>query len=171
MSTSTYTFTYTPLLTTLTDPWYLYPLIACCAFQVIMYFTLIRLFPKTFATEKQRGWILTGANAFVLTVISIPFIYKFLFLKDYYSSTDRHQLHFGRNATLSELASGYVLEDLKYWDRVSKPTCAFFVSYLLGDLILGQWLYPSQVMFVNLFSSFLSLPRYKQVEKEVLKGS
>ncbi|KAJ3413475.1 hypothetical protein HDV05_007920 [Chytridiales sp. JEL 0842] len=115
---------YKPVVDTVTDPLFMYPLIAFCCFQVVMYYSLIRLFPNTFPTEKQKGWILTAANAFVLTIASIPFIYAFV----------RHDMQMDT-------------APIKNWHFISKPTCAFFISYLWGDLLLGYFLYPTQMNF------------------------
>ncbi|KAJ3209229.1 hypothetical protein HDU67_006309 [Dinochytrium kinnereticum] len=113
---------YTPILQQLSDPEFIFPLLACLALQPVVYFGLIALFPKQFASPKQRGWILTALSSFVMTVASVPYIADYV-------------MHPG------SLNSAPCMG----WTATAKIINAFFVSYCLGDLIMGTLFYPSEM--------------------------
>jgi hypothetical protein len=111
------------LTTVLSDPTYTTPLLLSLLFQPLLYTSCILLFPSLFPTKKQRGWILTAANSAALSLASIPYLVEF----------------FVKGATELDEAPFLI------WDAWSRPVCAYFVSYLIGDLVLGTLLYPSEV--------------------------
>ncbi|KAI8853776.1 hypothetical protein BC829DRAFT_413662 [Chytridium lagenaria] len=113
---------YTPILTLLTDPTFILPLFICLALQPIFYQLVIYCFPQRFATPKQRSWILTALSSFVMTAASIPYLVDFF-------------MHSGALDTAPCMM----------WTRTAKALCAFFVSYCLGDLIVGHLLYPTEM--------------------------
>ena len=115
--------TYSTITDAVTDPLFIYPFIVFSALQPCAYFIPIKFFPKTFHSELQRGWILTALNSLLMTAVSIPFILNFIW----------------SNLPLDQAP-------MNTWDFISKPLCAFFVSYLFADLIMGTFLYPSQVL-------------------------
>ncbi|KAJ3113866.1 hypothetical protein HDU96_002819 [Phlyctochytrium bullatum] len=113
---------HTPLIAQLADPAFHIPFLLCCLLQPIAYFGLTRIFPKHFTGVKQRAWILTLLSSLVMTVASIPFIVDFMMHPE-------------------SLRTAPCMR----WDSAAKAICAFFVSYCLGDLVLGHFLYPSEM--------------------------
>ncbi|KAJ3266197.1 hypothetical protein HDU77_002328 [Chytriomyces hyalinus] len=105
----------------ISDPIFTVSLVAFCCFQVVFYHGLIYLYPKSFATTKQRGWILTALNSLVSVAVSIPY-----------------NLSFSGKVLLPEQA-------FQSWTQTTTIFCAFFMSYLIGDLVLGTLCYPSQM--------------------------
>ncbi|KAI8617890.1 hypothetical protein BC830DRAFT_1111361 [Chytriomyces sp. MP71] len=92
-------------------------------FQILFYTALARCFPITFLSEKARAWILTGLNSLVSVLVSLPFWASFLARLD-----------------LSLPQKGF-----QEWTTAIRVFCGFFMSYLLGDLVLGSLLYRSQM--------------------------
>lgn len=77
---------------------------------------------------KQRSWILTTVNAFVMTAVSLPFLWDLL-------------------------SSGFDLHNVKHRDEyITKPFSCFFVAYLLSDLGLGSIFYRH---LINLSSGWI----------------
>lgn len=77
---------------------------------------------------KQRSWILTTINAFVMTAVSLPFLWDLL-------------------------SSGFDLHNVKHRDEwITKPFSCFFVAYLMSDLGLGSIFYRH---LINLSSGWI----------------
>ncbi|KAI9347435.1 hypothetical protein DFJ73DRAFT_836709 [Zopfochytrium polystomum] len=113
---------YTPLSELLSDAHYTGSILAFSVVQFALYFGAIRLFPKTFKTVKQRGWILTASNSLVTTAGSLVFGASVL-------------LHAG------PISSAPMMD----WLAAQRILAGFFVSYLLGDLFIGTVWYPSEM--------------------------
>ncbi|KAJ3103223.1 hypothetical protein HDU97_010287 [Phlyctochytrium planicorne] len=105
-----------------TTPTFIQPLLICLALQPVLYLSLTFLFPKTFNTPKQKAWILTAFSSLVMTVASFPYLWDFF--------TTEYGLD-------SAACMG--------WEKWSHAICAFFVSYCLGDLIVGHVMYRSEM--------------------------
>ncbi|KAI8614719.1 hypothetical protein BC830DRAFT_359968 [Chytriomyces sp. MP71] len=95
-------------------------LLGFCVFQAVFYAGFVSLFPAS--TVKQRGWLLTALNSFVSTAVSIPYLFSW----------------FAGEGRLPE-------QDFQSWTVPTTVFCAFFMSYLIGDLVLGTLFYPSQM--------------------------
>lgn len=77
---------------------------------------------------KQRCWILTTVNAFVMTAVSLPYLWDLL-------------------------SSGFDLHAVRHRDEwLTKPASCFFIAYLLSDLGLGSIYYRH---LINLSSGWI----------------
>ncbi|KAJ3389145.1 hypothetical protein HDU80_011548 [Chytriomyces hyalinus] len=97
----------------------------CCFYvvQIVVYSILTTRVPKTFGTDKQRAWILTGLNSAVSTATSIPYVVSFF-----------AQLH----VPLPE-------RGFQQWNTSTSMFCGYFAAYLVADITLGVNFYPMQM--------------------------
>ncbi|KAJ3166984.1 hypothetical protein HK101_011856 [Irineochytrium annulatum] len=122
--------TYTTLLDFLATPTFLPSLLVFCVLQFAVYELLIAVFPRHFATVKQRGWILTTVSSLIMTAVSIPYLadlFDHIFISGPVGATMR------------------TAPCMLGWKQTSEVIGAFFVSYCVMDMALGKHLYPSEM--------------------------
>lgn len=110
-----------PALAVITDTSFYIPFLLSSLLQLTVYHICVSRFPSTFKTDRQKSWILTTLSSFVMTIGSLPFLLRFA-IKD---------LHLG------------------YFDWLhtygSVGLSAFFITYLLFDLLIGSVEYKAQI--------------------------
>ncbi|KAJ3042974.1 hypothetical protein HDV00_006281 [Rhizophlyctis rosea] len=111
-----------PISEVLTSSDFIYPFLASTTALSSAYFTLPRIYPTTFATEKSRAWILTLLCATTLTIGCIPFIHSHLLLGPH------------------SMAASPLTDS-----PLARYLCAFFVAYLITDLSIGSVCYPKHI--------------------------
>ncbi|KAI8895649.1 hypothetical protein BC833DRAFT_600494 [Globomyces pollinis-pini] len=97
----------------------------CSFFQIALFFGCQMKWPLKFKTPIQYAWIPTTGSSFIMTFGSLPFV------KDYFTNQ-------------SDLSSFQLLNS-----PYAIAFCAYFVSYLLADMIFGYIYYPQHMDIVT----------------------
>ncbi|KAI9208653.1 uncharacterized protein BJ171DRAFT_489587 [Polychytrium aggregatum] len=87
----------------------------------VVYFAVPRLLPRYFSTSKAKAWILTMVAALTMTLGSLPVLWDFF--------TQPHS------------AAAWASLDAS----LSRGLCAFFITYVIHDLVLGHFFYPEHM--------------------------
>ena len=114
--------TYQPISTTFKET--LVQLVASmipfAALHWVSFHFVMMKYPQWFLTEKARAWLLTALVAPMMILFSIPFLWTIPF-NDY--SLMQHP--------------------------AIVPIAGFFLSYMMMDLIMGQFYYPRKITFLS----------------------
>ncbi|EAL22692.1 hypothetical protein CNBB1410 [Cryptococcus deneoformans B-3501A] len=101
----------------------LFPLFFAIPLFLIFFLAYFFVAPY-FATERQRAYILSTTSSCFMTLVSLPFVWKYA----------RH----GLGVIYEEGQSGWM-------GALGRVGVVFFATYLFSDLVIGYFRYPSQV--------------------------
>jgi hypothetical protein len=103
------------------DPLFYIPLLIGLFIQPIIFTLVSHRFPSKFAVLKVQAWLLTLLSSAIMTLGSIPLVIAFM--------RENRQLN-----TFSQTNSAF-----------STGICAYFISYLISDLLIGSIYYRSLI--------------------------